>query len=56
MQRAGPPAPSRSVGTRTFPFTRELWIEQEDFMEVPTKGYFRFYPPIGDAAGQRACA
>jgi len=31
-------------GHRTFPITRELWIEQEDFMEVPTKGYFRFFP------------
>jgi glutaminyl-tRNA synthetase len=38
---------------RTFPITRELWIEQEDFMEVPSKGYFRFYPPIGDAPGSR---
>jgi len=35
-------------GTRSFPFSRELWIEQEDFMEVPTKGYHRFYPPIDD--------
>jgi glutaminyl-tRNA synthetase len=40
-------------GMRTFPITRELWIEQEDFMEVPSKGYFRFYPPIGDAPGSR---
>ncbi|MES2757262.1 MAG: glutamine--tRNA ligase/YqeY domain fusion protein [Pseudomonadota bacterium] len=40
-------------GLRTFPITRELWIEQDDFMEVPTKGYFRFYPPIGDAPGSR---
>ncbi len=40
-------------GERTFPITRELWIEQEDFMEVPSKGYFRFYPPIGDAPGSR---
>ena len=40
-------------GLRTFPITRELWIEQEDFMEVPVKGYFRFFPPIGDAPGSR---
>ncbi|WP_338771415.1 glutamine--tRNA ligase/YqeY domain fusion protein [Massilia sp. METH4] len=40
-------------GNRTFPFTRELWIEEEDFMEEPTKGYFRFYPPIGDQPGAR---
>ena len=31
-------------GTRQFPLSRELWIEQEDFMEVPTKGYFRLFP------------
>jgi glutaminyl-tRNA synthetase len=31
-------------GHRSFPITKELWIEQEDFMEVPTKGYFRFFP------------
>ncbi|MUI12261.1 glutamine--tRNA ligase/YqeY domain fusion protein [Massilia dura] len=41
------------LGNRTFPFTRELWIEEEDFMEVPSKGYFRFYPPIGDQPGAR---
>jgi glutaminyl-tRNA synthetase len=40
-------------GLRSFPITRELWIEQDDFMEVPSKGYFRFYPPIGDAHGSR---
>jgi glutaminyl-tRNA synthetase len=31
-------------GRRRFPFTRELAIEREDFMEVPSKGYFRLYP------------
>jgi glutaminyl-tRNA synthetase len=41
------------MGMRTFPFTRELWIEQEDFMETPTKGYFRFTPPVGDQPGSR---
>ncbi|MDM5179821.1 glutamine--tRNA ligase/YqeY domain fusion protein [Massilia sp. DJPM01] len=40
-------------GLRTFPITRELWIEQDDFMEVPSKGYFRYFPPIGDAPGSR---
>ncbi|NHZ99783.1 glutamine--tRNA ligase/YqeY domain fusion protein [Massilia sp. CCM 8734] len=40
-------------GLRTFPITRELWIEQDDFMEVPQKGYFRYFPPIGDAPGSR---
>jgi glutaminyl-tRNA synthetase len=41
------------LGKRSFPFTRELWIEEEDFMEVPTKGYFRFTPPVGDTPGSR---
>ncbi len=31
-------------GTRTVSFSRELWIEQEDFMEEPVKGYFRLFP------------
>ncbi len=31
-------------GQREFPLSRELWIEAEDFMEVPEKGYFRLYP------------
>jgi glutaminyl-tRNA synthetase len=31
-------------GTRRFPFTRTLAIEREDFMEAPSKGYFRLYP------------
>ncbi|MFC5512107.1 glutamine--tRNA ligase/YqeY domain fusion protein [Massilia jejuensis] len=41
------------MGVRTFPFTRELWIEQEDFMETPAKGYFRFTPPVGGQPGSR---
>jgi glutaminyl-tRNA synthetase len=31
-------------GNRNFPISRELWIEAEDFMETPSKGYFRLYP------------
>ena len=31
-------------GVRTFPITKEVWIESEDFMEEPTKGYFRLFP------------
>ncbi|WP_373990963.1 glutamine--tRNA ligase/YqeY domain fusion protein [Duganella sp. BuS-21] len=41
------------MGVRTFPFSRELWIEADDFMETPVKGYFRYTPPIGDAPGSR---
>ncbi len=32
------------LGKRPVPFARELWIEREDFMETPAKGYFRLYP------------
>ncbi|RFZ93041.1 glutamine--tRNA ligase/YqeY domain fusion protein [Mucilaginibacter conchicola] len=28
-------------GSREIPFGKELWIEREDFMEVPPKKYFR---------------
>lgn len=28
-------------GSREFGFSREIWIERDDFMEVPTKKYFR---------------
>ena len=31
-------------GKRSLPFSRELWIEREDYMEVPAKGYFRLFP------------
>ena len=31
-------------GKRPIPFSKELWIEREDFMETPTKGYFRLFP------------
>jgi glutaminyl-tRNA synthetase len=32
------------AGTRKAPFSRELYIEQDDFREVPPKGYFRLSP------------
>ena len=32
------------LGERQIPFGRELWIEQEDFMEVPVKKYQRMFP------------
>jgi glutaminyl-tRNA synthetase len=32
------------LGRRTLPFTRELWIERDDFAEAPPKGYFRLSP------------
>ena len=33
-----------SAGTRTLPFTRELWIERDDFMEDPPSKFFRLAP------------
>jgi glutaminyl-tRNA synthetase len=32
------------LGRRKLPFSRELWIEREDFVETPPKGYFRLFP------------
>ncbi len=32
------------LGKREVPFSGELWIEREDFMETPSKGYFRLFP------------
>ena len=36
--------PDESFGTRLVPFNKELWIEEEDFMEIPAKKYFRLAP------------
>jgi glutaminyl-tRNA synthetase len=33
-----------SAGKRKIPFSGELWIERDDFMEVPPPKYFRLYP------------
>ena len=32
------------MGERQVPFGRELWIDGDDFMEVPVKKYFRLFP------------
>jgi len=32
------------LGTRQVPFSRELYIEADDFQEVPPKGFFRLSP------------
>jgi len=36
--------PEEAMGTRTIPFSKELWIEREDFMEEPAKKWFRLAP------------
>ena len=33
-----------AAGQREFPLTREVWIEREDFAEIPPKKYFRLFP------------
>jgi glutaminyl-tRNA synthetase len=33
-----------TAGTRSVPFTREIWIERDDFMEEPAKKFFRLSP------------
>jgi glutaminyl-tRNA synthetase len=35
-----------SAGTRKVPFGRELWIDQDDFREVPPPKYFRLAPGV----------
>jgi glutaminyl-tRNA synthetase len=32
------------MGKRQVPFSRELWIEREDYNEAAPKGYFRLFP------------
>ncbi|RYY48962.1 MAG: glutamine--tRNA ligase/YqeY domain fusion protein [Chitinophagaceae bacterium] len=36
--------PDEAYGHRTIPFSKELWIEREDFMEEPAKKWFRLAP------------
>jgi glutaminyl-tRNA synthetase len=35
---------AENAGVREMPFSRELWIEKDDFMEIPPKKYFRLSP------------
>ncbi len=35
---------NEALGGRKVPFTRELYIERDDFMEEPPKKYFRMFP------------
>ncbi len=35
---------NEELGGRKVTFSRELWIEEEDFMEEPPKKYFRLFP------------
>ncbi|MEK8130659.1 glutamine--tRNA ligase/YqeY domain fusion protein [Paenibacillus filicis] len=35
---------NEAMGIRHIPFSREIYIEQDDFMEEPVKGYHRLFP------------
>ncbi|KNF09386.1 glutamine--tRNA ligase GlnS [Gottschalkia purinilytica] len=37
-------ADNPELGSRQIPFSREIYIEQEDFMESPVPKYFRLFP------------
>ncbi|MDF2532734.1 MAG: glutamine--tRNA ligase, partial [Clostridia bacterium] len=37
-------ADNPELGSRQLPFSREIYIEQEDFMESPPNKYFRLFP------------
>lgn len=39
------------MGEREITFSRELWVDGADFMEVPVKKYFRLFPPVDDKPG-----
>jgi glutaminyl-tRNA synthetase len=40
-------------GKREFSLTKESWIEADDFMVEPIKGFFRLYPPKDGQPGSR---
>jgi glutaminyl-tRNA synthetase len=40
-------------GRREFALTKELWIEADDFMINPPKGFFRLFPPANGQTGSR---
>lgn len=35
---------NEALGTREIPFSREIYVDGEDFMEEPVKKYFRLFP------------
>ena len=53
-QLPAPPHPPEGTESpiRHFTIGKEVWIEREDFAEVPPKGYKRLYPPRPGADGQ----
>ncbi len=41
-----------AAGNRSFALGATIWIERDDFMEVPSKGYRRLFPPHAGGDGQ----
>src|SRR5258708_39716488 len=39
-----PTGANESIGTRKIPFRRELFIERDDFQEIPPPKFFRLKP------------
>ncbi|WP_276364198.1 glutamine--tRNA ligase/YqeY domain fusion protein [Daejeonella sp. H1SJ63] len=46
MEGENNPEVEGGEGSRTIPFSSELWIERDDFMEEPAKKYFRLGPGL----------
>lgn len=46
MEGENNPEVEGGEGSRIIPFSSELWIERDDFMEEPTKKYFRLGPGL----------
>lgn len=46
MEGENNPEVEGGEGSRTIPFSSELWIERDDFMEEPSKKYFRLGPGL----------
>lgn len=40
------PEAENGDGSRKMPFSKELWIERDDFMEIPPKKFFRLGPGL----------
>ena len=39
-----PNSPDAAKGTRKVPLSREIYIDEDDFMETPVDGFFRLFP------------
>jgi len=49
---SAPAHPQRpELSQRQFGLGPTVWIERDDFAELPAKGFFRLFPPRNDAAG-----